>query len=1015
MKTFIGLLLLGLLSIASAQVTYTMNFTESDLNISSITAKDGNVFEKISLKNVYPGLKVGTPALPTTSACFIIPFNQSISDILITVNSEKEILLDNKIYPVQTDLDQSKTSDEINYSPRVYESNAVWPENYAKLISSGYFDFNTHVANISICPFRYLPGENKLYFITSLTINLLCANTNNIEYIHERRKTAEQIRFFDTILSRMVQNPEKIRDYRGKADLDLLKKESVFLNNLDNTLPYYEYVIITREGELASSFKNFIDWKKRKGLDIGVVTVEEIAANDNYTSDEFTGIDDLAGKIREYLYKAKRDGNTVWVLLGGIGTDGNNGIVPIRYGTRLTDDGSDNGQVPTDLYFSSFGHHSPSESGNDDWDEDDDNFLGEPNLINRSSGEFLGGDNIDYYPEIYVGRIPCQNAQDVLDWTETVIRYESLKDVVDFNYLTQAFIIEADQLQDFGRAGHELPFDLVDYNIIVRKLWQEIDSSATPNGGAEHPIGPESGEILADMNAHPDGLIIVNAHGSERGFVYRSKFYNEYPKSAIVTREVESYEAIQDVLIIDENRKKTPSLIILNGCKNLSFDYTWDTEMPPLVGWSMIIGQQLGPAVFGYCYGFGTTSAVQHAQDILSFLFTGALRYDYRVFKIEQRGSKDDIYISSAPKNIYKNFESEFISDFIDVDSSGTSVYYWNWKLSLTSEEGSYIFAYNNNLYGKNQSLWLLKIDDLPNSVNWIYNEDGTIPGLLEVNTIDSDHYYHHTEMEIRYSLSDETSSLNKFPQKKINIFNRLNLDLDIPHYHLGVINAQTKSMSGQKIAFAGHPNIDNWGYHELNLDHNLMGDPELEAWGKVPDQFTLVEIGDDKYNNLITVDAGIEASAICLTSTSESKKPYFDVYKNSQTVTFTGVKVENRPLRLTITRSQYKPFDITGYDLSTSHSTRPETPGKYELIQNYPNPFNARTIIEYELSERCKYKIDIYNNIGQKIINLVSAEQDAGYYIVEWDATSMASGIYYYRLSTNNGQIKTRKMILIK
>ena len=117
MKTFIGLLLLGILSIVSAQVTYTMNFAEADLNISSITAADGNVFEKISLKNSYPGLSNGAPALPTTSACFIIPFDQDISDISVTVNSEKEIFLDKKIFPVQTELDQNKTNNEIHFDP----------------------------------------------------------------------------------------------------------------------------------------------------------------------------------------------------------------------------------------------------------------------------------------------------------------------------------------------------------------------------------------------------------------------------------------------------------------------------------------------------------------------------------------------------------------------------------------------------------------------------------------------------------------------------------------------------------------------------------------------------------------------------------------------------------------------------------------------------------------------------------------------------------------------------------
>ncbi|HES59631.1 MAG TPA: T9SS type A sorting domain-containing protein, partial [Caldithrix sp.] len=89
--------------------------------------------------------------------------------------------------------------------------------------------------------------------------------------------------------------------------------------------------------------------------------------------------------------------------------------------------------------------------------------------------------------------------------------------------------------------------------------------------------------------------------------------------------------------------------------------------------------------------------------------------------------------------------------------------------------------------------------------------------------------------------------------------------------------------------------------------------------------------------------------------------------------------------------------------------------PADFCLSQNFPNPFNPKTVIQYELPVRCHVEMKVFNVLGQKIASLVSKKQKAGVYQIEWDATQYASGIYYYQLKTDNGFIKTRKMVLIK
>ncbi len=91
--------------------------------------------------------------------------------------------------------------------------------------------------------------------------------------------------------------------------------------------------------------------------------------------------------------------------------------------------------------------------------------------------------------------------------------------------------------------------------------------------------------------------------------------------------------------------------------------------------------------------------------------------------------------------------------------------------------------------------------------------------------------------------------------------------------------------------------------------------------------------------------------------------------------------------------------------------------PEKYSLSQNYPNPFNPTTTIEFNLKENALVTLKIYNILGQEVATLVNHEQmESGNQAVDFDATRLASGVYYYRLVVNDGQFQqVKKMMLIK
>ena len=88
--------------------------------------------------------------------------------------------------------------------------------------------------------------------------------------------------------------------------------------------------------------------------------------------------------------------------------------------------------------------------------------------------------------------------------------------------------------------------------------------------------------------------------------------------------------------------------------------------------------------------------------------------------------------------------------------------------------------------------------------------------------------------------------------------------------------------------------------------------------------------------------------------------------------------------------------------------------PEEYNLYQNYPNPFNPSTTIRFDIPNFSHVRITIYNNLGKTISEVVNENLTAGSYEVEWNASDYPSGIFFYRLKTEDF-INSKKMILIK
>jgi hypothetical protein len=109
------------------------------------------------------------------------------------------------------------------------------------------------------------------------------------------------------------------------------------------------------------------------------------------------------------------------------------------------------------------------------------------------------------------------------------------------------------------------------------------------------------------------------------------------------------------------------------------------------------------------------------------------------------------------------------------------------------------------------------------------------------------------------------------------------------------------------------------------------------------------------------------------------------------------------------------KQIDTDGkYEYSKIIETNLGLPKTYELSQNYPNPFNPSTTIRFSLPENQVVKLTIFNTLGEEVAKVVDGYVEAGIHEVKFNASNLASGIYFYRLDAGK-YVQTKKMMLIK
>jgi len=222
-----------------------------------------------------------------------------------------------------------------------------------------------------------------------------------------------------------------------------------------------------------------------------------------------------------------------------------------------------------------------------------------------------------------------------------------------------------------------------------------------------------------------------------------------------------------------------------------------------------------------------------------------------------------------------------------------------------------------------------------------------------------------------------------------------LHSDLMAPHLDMPLMPSMNS------IRMAGIPDINNNGHDEL-----LLMSTSTSAGNAV------LHLGSDEFSKRPNILFTTSEDDFTFTTVpfdqigwSQPRAPLGDITGDGTINLLMGqrnIAYRDDPVYM---------FEINEVMVSNEHvSHRPE---EFLLKQNYPNPFNPTTVINYQLPNSSDVKLEVFDMLGRRVSVLVEGNQSAGTYSVEFDASSLSSGVYLYRLQTNEN-VQTRQMVLV-
>jgi len=563
MKKILSIIIIGLLLAGSSAVigicqkskgsTITVQYCSTTQKIQEITINNQS-FVKIINSDSGSLHRPGEPILPRYVETYELPFGTTIKDISYEINGIHSELLSQKLLPSpQPVINGVVSSPSYELREDTYNANKYYPSNwYAITTGAGLNEENQQktFVTIQVFPTRYNPVENLLLYAKEIQISV------------------------------SYKEPEE---------------------SLLAVTDEFDMVIIAPSC-FSSDLQPLLDHKNAFGIRTFLKTTEEIYG-------EYNGVD-KPEQIKYFIKDAKETWNVTYVLLvGGLKSiiygvpkdDANQGsddwYIPVRY-TNLNEGGlfSDPGFI-SDLYYMDLydgeGHFSS-------WDSNGDGIFAQWKFAGISK------DIIDFYPDVYVGRLPCRNIIEVKTVVDKIITYENSP--IDQSWFKRMVLVGGDGFDDSGYGTH-WPED---------ELWCDKYCSYMPdvepiplyasNRENHSEYTPLTSNILRELNSGC-GFIVFSGHGQPFRWIthWCDEFDTPIEGGGISTFDFSKVS----------NGDKLPICCIAGGCHNSLFNVsalttlfdrdnskhlmTYGKAIPECLGWTFVRKSGGGAiANFGY-------------------------------------------------------------------------------------------------------------------------------------------------------------------------------------------------------------------------------------------------------------------------------------------------------------------------------------------------------------------------------------------------------------------------------
>lgn len=477
----------------------TKTFTiGDDINIREEKLHDAT-YTRISLKGAQSSGEVGTPEIPVLAYQFYVPLGEVPSEVTVEMKDVKVARLNYRLFlqqapqPTGNVSSGSATPFAVN-DDSMTESEIPQEMEYTLKTKGGAIN----VVNVYINPFKYDATALKLSYARSFKVNIITKKETSVAKMKIRERDLNN---FISNLKRSVTNKEDMEPNLKELIQDRMEKKTTLrVGSQQWNVPFYEYVVITSK-DLAPAFEPLVTWKRRKGLNAGIVAIEDILKDPMAADgDVLSEINDDAGKLKAYL-QASFDNDGEYVLLGG-----NDQVVPIRYGYgnrrdhksdfkyEVTWAGSLEDNIPTDFYFTCV---------DVDWNKDRDEFYFNTHASANNSEvpEFYIGEKF-----LKVGRLLCTTQEEISNWITKQLIYEQNPGLGDLSYLGNTLITVADQMMS-------------DKNTVMKNLPEHlkgrIDFIEDENPKeCIMPVSPTGNDMVSMMNENKYAFISNSNHGS---------------------------------------------------------------------------------------------------------------------------------------------------------------------------------------------------------------------------------------------------------------------------------------------------------------------------------------------------------------------------------------------------------------------------------------------------------------------------------------------------------------------